>query len=212
MPVPSMNKATVSRDKNAPKVKLNLGEHVCRVIDVRYKETRNKGTAFYLDFEVVSGPTTPGFREALQYYPDNVQVNSSSLTRDELVEREIGKIQIAIAAAGGWEKEARFNVTDEYAARATALEARKTNPNATSPLAGQLIVIECKPTTTGKCFYEPRPFKGEQAPLVAAPAVAPKPTFPPEGWLVHPDNDDYLWNPSTGATAVVAEVRAQLGL
>lgn len=237
MPAPDMNRAKVGKKKGEPKFKLNKGRHVCEIFDMRYEDTRGYGLAFFLDFDVRRGPTPVGSRSTFEKYPDSVRPNGSDFTLEELKDREIGKIQVAIAAAAGFPADARHNVTNEYAARATAYPRNKANPGQKSPFAGHLIIVDAVESKNGKIYYEILPYSEEAAADIteviqpdAAPAAessAPPPAarvgvpqlppkaaavFPPAPWKIHPENDEYVYREDTGAFMTVAELKQTLGL
>jgi hypothetical protein len=234
-----LSRARAPKNKDEEKVKLNKGRHIVRCVDLRQKETRSSGLAFFCDFEVVSGPTQTGFRDSLAVFPETARGNAK-LTKEEVEELELGKIQVCVAAVAGFVKEAAHQVNNEFYARATAHPRKE---GVISPLAGSLFEIEAIEHNGKKgtsIYYEAYPHFGadahaaaavnQPAPAAAAPAVPsvsklpaipsiPKaaPVFPPKGWIFHPENDDYVIEVDgegqpTGNFALVADKKKELGI
>lgn len=160
-----MNRAPAPQHKKGdPRPKLsNVGMHVVTILDLMYKDTRKLGCIFTMPFELEVGPGVKGYRAELMYTPDSVRPNNSDFSIEELKDREVGKIQRCIAAAGGWEDAARHNVTDEYAARATVYPRPANNPGIKSPLAGEKICIEVQLSNNNKTFPVVFPYTEERA-------------------------------------------------
>lgn len=176
--------------------RLQPGEHICRVRDVR-EHNGYKGNGFFIDFEVVEGPSGVGFQSAYIVYPDNAR-GSAKVPVERARKLELGKIQVAVAACYGWDAKGAVQVTDPVYLASIARPV--------SPLRGRLIRVNSVSHTNqaGKqtVFYEVYPhldgYEAAPAPAAAAPSSAPSApaapaTFPPAGWAVHPQNPAYYW-------------------
>lgn len=183
---------------NYNREKLQPGTHVCRVLDVR-ENKGFKGKGFFIDFEVVSGPTTPAFRAAYIVFPDNAQ-GTARMPVERARKLELGKIKVAMAACFGWEAKGAELITNKVYNDSIARPV--------SPLKGRLITVHAIPHTNkqGKTtvFYEVTPHTEGQAPAEApapsttpsvptTPELPPAPTFPPAGWVVHPQNPAFFY-------------------
>lgn len=222
--------ATPPRKKDEERAKLNAGRHIVRCLDVREYQTRNAGLGFFLDFEVVEGPTQKGFKDSFCVCPENARTNGK-LTLEQVKNLEYGKIQVAVAAVAGYVKEACGIVDDEYYERAIGEEARKKDKNWKSPLAGSLFEIEAVEYTNKQnkktVYYEVFPHLDEkahvdtaatktqtktEAPAAKAPPPAPKKAapFPPSPWVVHPTDAAYVWNEKTDEVIEASELKQRL--
>ncbi len=197
--------------------KIDLGAHVCRLLNVRI-HNGFKGKGFFIDFEVVSGNTPAGTQSSFMVYPDKAR-GYGKMTDEQARAKDLGKMMVAVAACYGHKKEDSATVTQ------AVFDASVSQP---SPLAGRLIVVNCVGHTNqqGKqtSYYEILPFTGEQAvaaleskPTAAAPKTAPAfkkaaaPAFPPAGWELHPEKGEngeiYYFNDSE--VVEEAELRAR---
>lgn len=180
----------INRDKLKP------GAHVVKILDMRENQG-HKGLAFIMDFEVVEGPSGAGFQAGYVVMPDNVfPVQGFSIA--QLKAKELGKIQVCVAAAYGYDANNAGLVDDAVYEKSIA------RPK--SPLAGRLIKINAIPHTNKKgeerVFYEIFPYNPEGATQAApakpaAPSLPEKPSepvFPPPGWTQHPDDPSYYYN------------------
>lgn len=231
----SLKDAKIGKKKDEKREKLKLGRHLVRVVDMRQKETRECGFGFFLDFAVVAGPTQVNFEDTFKVFPEMARAKGGKLTKAEVKALDEGKIQIAVAAVGGYIKEAAGVVNQEYFDKATAVEERETDPEARSPFVGALFEVECKGGSNDKgpyVYYEVLPYIADEsvfgdvtkgaapkttaAPAAtkakAAPAIAKKaaPAFPPAGWAVHPDDADYVFNAETEECIEATELRTRL--
>lgn len=196
--------------------KLDPGRHVVRVLDLREK-VGFKGEGFFMDFEVVSGPTPAGFKAAQKIYPKKAR-GTDRLTDDEAQARELGKVQRSVAAALGLGADRQGEVTTPRYLRCIA-----RGPNGVSFLAGRLVVVDARPHVNAKkentVFYEVFPYHGEgqisvedliakaqahepQAPSApAAPAAPPPPVSRPSfevamataNYRVHPTSPGWAF-------------------
>jgi len=183
--------------KSYPKEKLVPGEHLCRVLNVREVDG-HYGHAFFLDFEVVEGPSGKGFQHYHKVNPDDAKA-SGKMTATMARALEMGKIQQAVAAVYGFTAAQADKVDDEV------YEASIAKDGGFSPLRGRLIVVNCVPhinkaekeaalkegrqPVANSSYYEILPYVDGPQPVVAGaaantnatPAAAPKkaPPAPP---------------------------------
>jgi hypothetical protein len=216
-----MSNATSSEKYN--REKLSPGEHICRVRDVR-ENNGFKGEGFFVDFEVVSGPSGAGFQSAYIVYPKKARGNDK-MTEEQAFARELGKIQRAVAACSGLTAKQQGEIND---ARYQAAIARPV-----SPLKGRLIVVNAVRHVNVKkeetVYYELSPHFGDVSASVPAAAPAntnapakPGPALPVKaakpafvdamlaaGYVLHEENADYCHN---GVEVIeLSELRTRLG-
>lgn len=206
----NMANAKIGRSKLP---KLLAGKHLVVCDDIHECGERVKG--FCLEFTVVKGPSGAGFRSDGAYFPNEARA-AGRMTAEMAKERELGKIQVAIAAVAGLPR-ARANEIDDD--RYTAAIERPV-----SPLRGRQFVVDAVPHVNQKgettVYYDYLPFDGTEtfsdtpaAPVASVPKtlnvpkpLAPKPPAPPakplttdqliakHGFKVHPDNEEYVFN------------------
>jgi hypothetical protein len=217
-------KSAMPPKKTYSKEKLVPGRHLCRVLNVREKDG-HYGHQFFLDFEVVEGPSGKGFQGYYKVNPDEAKGNTDSG----------GKMQKAVAAVYGYPAEQADKVDD-------AVYDKSIAQNPVSPLRGRLVVIEAiayerkrpKPgEPTSSVYYEVYPhldgtesaeIPAEVTQIRKTPALptkaAPKPTFEDAmktaGYVLHEADADFCHpvdangDPS-GDVIETAELRKRLG-
>jgi hypothetical protein len=211
-----MSNATSSEKYN--REKLSPGEHICRVRDVR-ENNGFKGEGFFVDFEVVSGPSGAGFQSAYIVYPKKARGNDK-MTEEQAYARELGKIQRAVAACSGLTAKQQGEINDP---RYQAAIARPV-----SPLKGRLIVVNAVRHVNVKkeetVYYELFPHFGDVSAAVpaAAPANTNAPALPVKaakppfaeamaaaGYVVHEEDSNFCHN---GVEVIeLSELRTRLG-
>ena len=204
------------------------GKYICKVLDIRQNDTEQYGLGFFMDLEiskVIQGNSKRGTTDSYVKFPDNV-VGHKKMPKAKARARELGKIQIAVAAAlGRTASEADFVDDERYAASLSPGEGQK------SPLAGSYVLIEAVPYVGQKgptTYYEVFPAaeediadldKAAEQPPKAAPAIEKKAApslvkkaapFPPAPWAIHPEDSEVVWNEETGDMMSTEELRAQL--
>lgn len=210
------------------------GLYLVKVLNIRENETDNYGLGFFLDFEVakaIKGGSKRGACDAFVKFPDNV-TGHKKMPKAKARARELGKIQVAIAAVLGRTASEADIVDDDRYASALA------DGDTPSPLAGRYFIIEAVPYVgkNGKTvYYECLPATDED--LEAAGLAQPKegerpavkaeeaeeaaakkaPALPgkkgpklPEGWAVHPDDADYVFNEETEEVIELEKLKARL--
>lgn len=212
------------------KEKLEAGKYICEVENIRTKETRGNGDAFFLDFTVEkcitedgSAPMTKG---SYAVFPDDAR-GSAKLTKAEAKQLEEGKIIIAVAAVLGKSRDEAEFVTQEVFDKALATQKRPV-----SPLKGRKFVLEAVSyvaKTSGKqtVYYELYPMSvldevseddaepavKEEPKAKQPPKAAKKAVFPPAPWQEagkDEDGDVYYWNTESDETLYEADLRARL--
>lgn len=235
----SMSRAKQKQPRNDENT--TPGEGVARILNIRAEETRSAGSAFFIDFEVVShnpaelrdesktpeelrggngmaAPTPAGFKSCYKVFPDEAKSNGQ-YTKAEVRELEEGKIQVAVAACAGWEQEESGKVNDEF----FALAVQKPR----SSLAGRLFRYRANESKKypGKAgYYELFPCKDSEQEATATvpskpakaapPPPAPKtaPAFPPAGWKPYPGTEGCYLSPDETEALWEADLRAKFGL
>jgi hypothetical protein len=200
------------KGKQYDKTKLEVGRHSCKVVALK-EHVGNYGHGFFLEFEVVDGPSPVGKRGTLMIYPENATGQradgSQAIPRAQAVRRERGRVRETVAAVMGYTAEQASFITNEI------YQAVVTTPErpVPSPMIGRLVDIDAFLTKSGKVAYNalpnatvtasieipatpaavsmPAPTPAAAPPAVPAAPVAP--SFPPYGWKQHPTNPAYYY-------------------
>jgi hypothetical protein len=216
----SMSEAKVGGNYNR-NYKLPAGDYLTEVLNLRWKADGFNAPRFFLDGKIISpAPESgipAGYEVAYSVCPDEAR-GGKGVTPAQAKAKDIGKIQVAVAACFGHPRSNASTVNQE--AYEKAISQRPV-----SPLAGRLVVIksvayvgkngptsylEVYPVSAWKGEIpagfapvelpetKPAPFEAKATPKAppAAPSVrrSPSAPFPPHPWKVHPEDPNYFWN------------------
>jgi len=217
-----------SFDKDRVKIYLNtlpVGKYECVVTDMKEVDSDRSGTGFILNFDIINGPSHVGVQvEPWMKFPENASARGNLSAKQARTQDEEECQKTAAAVFGFTEAEA--HKLDQASYDKAINKIGKDRPDGSSPMAGRKVVIEVvgyKNKTTGKegkyarvlphpetralvsgtkAEEAPKPIKAPPAPPALAKSKGPAQSFEQwylsQGFIVHPDDDDFAFNEATG--------------
>lgn len=119
-----------------------LGRYLCRVVDIR-EQKGFRGQGFWMDLEVVKGPARPGREISRAIYPDKAKGNNK-MSQEQVYAKEMGKIQLCVAAALGFGLDQVSEVDDEVYQASLGKGNKGEAGYKPSPLKGKFVVAVVK--------------------------------------------------------------------